>query len=59
MSDKNKLVRKISTDTVIPYFPTSDNLIKDLKLDSIVYRNSIAAAFMPQYINESGGNPEE
>ena len=58
MSDKNKLVRKISTDTVIPYFPTSDNLIKDLKLDSI-YRNSIAAAFMPQYINESGGNPEE
>ena len=58
MSDKNKLVRKISTDTVISYFPTSDNLIKDLKLDSI-YRNSIAAAFMPQYINESGGNPEE
>lgn len=58
MSDKNKLVRKISTNTVIPYFPTSDNLIKDLKLDSI-YRNSIAAAFMPQYINESGGNPEE
>lgn len=58
MSDKNKLVRKISTDTVIPYFPTSDNLVKDLKLDSI-YRNSIAAAFMPQYINESGGNPEE
>lgn len=53
MSDKNKLVRKISTDTVIPYFPTSDNLVKDLKLDSI-YRNSIAAAFMPQYINESG-----
>lgn len=81
MSDQNKSIRKIPTDTVIPYFSASDNLIKDLKLDSIysnftqplypayldtlyhyfskAQNDSIAAVFMSQYINESGGNPYE